>query len=308
MDETVETPSSIIDGRRGLRLDGGGGSALTMRALFRSARLDQAARVLIGASAYGAVATTVWRNEESVDDLSAEKTVALLDNRSRNYCPSDAVAGFYQQQTLVDEQPDVADSKNSLLRWRASEGEGVRKRNLVRCRGTATDLAESYELHGNLGTGAFGSVRYAIDRVTGYARAIKTVQTGHHGEDVPSDVEWERMLSEVDALMELTHPNIVRLFEYYRDDDTLYLVEEFCGGGTLERMMQERAGRISADEAALLLRQMLRGVLCCHAHGLTHRDLKPDNFVLASKDPAAALKLIDFGLTLGGQWSHVPSE
>lgn len=106
--------------------------------------------------------------------------------------------------------------------------------------------------------------------------------------------------------MELTHPNIVRLHEYYKDAHTLYLVEEYCSGGTLEALIRDRAGRpMSPDNVALLLRQMLRGVLCCHAHGLTHRDLKPDNFVLASRDSAAALKLIDFGLSL---WSHVPSE
>ena len=57
-----------------------------------------------------------------------------------------------------------------------------------------------------------------------------------------------------------------------------------------------------------MLRQMLRGVVCCHAHGLSHRDLKPDNFVIASKDPAAALKLIDFGLSQNSTWSHVPSS
>ena len=49
---------------------------------------------------------------------------------------------------------------------------------------------------------------------------------------IEQELEWERMLTEVEALMELTHPNIVRLHEYYRDDDALYLVEvwELCSG------------------------------------------------------------------------------
>ena len=59
------------------------------------------------------------------------------------------------------------------------------------------------------------------------------------------------MLSEVDALMELTHPNIVRLHEYYRDEDALYLVEEYCSGGTLESRLKMRGGRLDANEVAI---------------------------------------------------------
>ena len=91
--------------------------------------------------------------------------------------------------------------------------------------------------------------------------------TGQHS-GVDADTEWDRMMSEVEALMSLTHPNIVRLYEYYRGTDKLILVEEYCSGGTLEERLAEQGGKLRADEAAVVLRQMLRGVLCCHAHGL----------------------------------------
>ena len=75
-------------------------------------------------------------------------------------------------------------------------------------------------------------------------------------------------------------------------------MEEYCGGGTLEqRLKRERGQRLGAEAAAVVMRQILRSVLCCHAAGMAHRDLKPDNFVFQSEDRAAALKLIDFGLT-----------
>ena len=90
------------------------------------------------------------------------------------------------------------------------------------------------------------------------------------------------------------------MFEYYREEDRVYLVQEYCSGGTLEsRVGSARRGRLGAEEAVIILRQILRAVLCCHDHGLAHRDLKPDNFVFASQDEAASLKLIDFGLSLG---------
>ena len=49
--------------------------------------------------------------------------------------------------------------------------------------------------------------------------------------------------------MELTHPNIVQLYEYYRTDSALHLVEELCSGGTLEQRLTERGGRFDEHEA-----------------------------------------------------------
>ena len=235
--------------------------------------------------------------------------MALLDNRLRNYSAyPQEVQAFYDGTLNADSAP------SRLIKWTPSSG-GVERPQLIRSRGGESELHANYDIHGSLGSGAFATVRKAVDRATGLARAIKTVRIARpEGEDVEAnaeqlDAEWERMLTEVDALMKLTHPNIVRLHEYYEvDKEALYLVEEYCSGGTLEGLLEKRGGRMHADEAALMLRQMLRGVLCCHAHGLAHRDLKPDNFVLASKDPAAALKLIDFGLTLNETWTHVSSQ
>ena len=95
----------------------------------------------------------------------------------------------------------------------ARERERALNRNLVRCRGTGVELRENYELRGALGSGAFATVSCAVDRVTGFPRAVKTVRTsasmGEEGEEgVDREAEMERMLTEVQALMELigAHP------------------------------------------------------------------------------------------------------
>lgn len=201
--------------------------------------------------------------------------VAYMDNRSRGYSiegPRDVLAFFEQ----AEKQPE------HVIRLSRSDSEGVRRRNLIRCRGGKAELQQDYALKEKLGRGGFATVTRARDRTTGLLRAIKTVQAGGHD---GGTLDWDRMLVEVEALMELTHPNIVRLHEYYRDEHALYLVEEYCSGGTLEDLLERRRGGLPPPEAATLLRQMLRGVLCCHAHGLAHRDLKPDNFVFASSSP-----------------------
>ena len=206
------------------------------------------------------------------------------------------------------EQPSC-DEQRKRGRLRSQPSEGVGRRTLIRCAGGEAELAQNYEMQERLGHGGFATVRRAFHRATGLPRALKTVLTGQHS-GVDADTEWDRMMSEVEALMSLTHPNIVRLYEYYRGTDKLILVEEYCSGGTLEERLAEQGGKLRADEAAVVLRQMLRGVLCCHAHGLSHRDLKPDNWVWQSRDRTAALKLIDFGLSTPrpGDTPHVPAS
>ena len=195
---------------------------------------------------------------------------------------------------------EAEEEQRRLMRRRASEG--MNRRELVRCVGGDAELEQNYELGRTLGRGGFGSVSRAVHRGTNLTRAIKRVAIqGDDDDDTITDESteqmWDRMLAEVEALMELDHPNIVRLYEYYRTPRTLYLVEEYCSGGTLEERLQQAGGRFAVDEAAIVLRQMLRGLLCCHAHGLAHRDLKPDNFCYGSTHESAALKMIDFGLS-----------
>jgi len=193
-----------------------------------------------------------------------------------------------------EHQHASCEGKAKALRRQTSEG--VRRRDLVRCQGSEAQMLQNYDLSGALGRGSFGSVRKAIHKATSLVRAIKTVQM--KGDDANSTAEWDRMLTEVEALMDLDHPNIVRLYEYYRTPDALYLVEEYCSGGTLEQRLEKAGGRFSPQQSAVTLREMLRGLMCCHAHGFAHRDLKPDNFCYGSQDPSASLKMIDFGLSL----------
>ena len=187
-------------------------------------------------------------------------------------------------------------------RLQRTASEGIQRRDLIVCGGGQAELASQYEIMGRLGRGGFGMVRKAKHRITGMMRAVKTIVAGEDEDGNPIDLisnsQWVKIMAEVEALMALDHPNIVRLYEYYKDGHALYLIEEYCSGGTLEaRIEASPRGRFTADDAAVALRQMLRGLVCCHAHGLAHRDLKPDNFVYGSRDPSSSLKMIDFGLS-----------
>jgi len=96
--------------------------------------------------------------------------------------------------------------------------------------------------------------------------------------------------------MQMDHANIIRLHEVYESANELYLVMDCCAGGELfDRIKEQPDGNYSEVDAAQVLRQACEGLKYMHAHKIAHCDLKPDNFLFASPDKNAALKIIDFG-------------
>lgn len=102
---------------------------------------------------------------------------------------------------------------------------------------------------------------------------------------------------EISVLQMVDHPNVIKLYEYLEDDKNLYLILEYCSGGELfDRLHAQRDARYSEIEAAKLIFRMVAAVSYLHHLGISHRDLKLENFIFESNEPDAALKLIDFGL------------
>lgn len=104
---------------------------------------------------------------------------------------------------------------------------------------------------------------------------------------------------EIDIMIQVDHPNIIKLYEIFEDSRYVYLIMEECTGGELfDRILQRISEKnlYTEKEAAIIFRQMMSAV--CHSHSLKicHRDLKPENliFLNSSND---SLKVIDFGLS-----------
>ncbi|CAN6219281.1 unnamed protein product, partial [Urochloa humidicola] len=156
------------------------------------------------------------------------------------------------------------------------------------------DIAARYELGGELGRGEFGVTYLCTDRDSGEALACKSIskkklRTAVDVEDVRREVEIMRHLPK--------HPNVVTLRDTYEDDNAVHLVMELCEGGELFDRIVAR-GHYTERAAALVTRTIVEVVQMCHKHGVMHRDLKPENFLFANKKETAALKAIDFGLSV----------
>ena len=163
---------------------------------------------------------------------------------------------------------------------------------MVRREAVETRNIGRYKLLRRLGTGGMGDVWEAFDITLRQQVALKTVY-GHR----PGSPVAARLEREVRALSELSHPNIVRVFDYGVTDDGLcYYAMELLHGQTLQELVA-REGPLSVERLLLVARQVLRALGEAHAKGIIHRDIKPENvFVTQPAGGSEIVKLLDFGI------------
>ena len=161
---------------------------------------------------------------------------------------------------------------------------------LLLCPDPSRRLSKCYHSAVPLGAGGFGQVFRMEHNLTGEIRAIKIIRK-------PTEIEeLQRILNEVCALLQLDHPNIAKLYEYFEDRRAIYVVTELCTGGNLgelDPLVDDM------DEIRLLFRDVTRAVAYCHSEGIVHRDLKFENCLLTEcqgRRSRRMAKVIDFGL------------
>lgn len=150
------------------------------------------------------------------------------------------------------------------------------------------DVSKDYTFDKELGSGGYGTVYLAYHNESGEKRAIKTIKK--------SDVEDASVFKhEINILMSMDHPNIIKLYDCYETDDFVYLVTDCCEGGELFYYIT-KAKHVTEAEAAKIMRQIFSAIAYCHKNNVCHRDLKPENFLLKTDGDPGSIKLIDFGL------------
>jgi len=159
-----------------------------------------------------------------------------------------------------------------------------------------SQLRDSYKRRGVvLGTGVSGTVYQGEDRA-GRKVAMKSLRVGIC-EIMTDKKAAKHAVREVDILLSVHHPHIVRLLDVYEEPSSFTLITELLEGGTLQSYLRH-AGRLGEGEAAATACQMFSAVAYLHSNLIIHRDLKPDNFVFSGPDSHnGVLKLIDFGFS-----------
>jgi len=139
-----------------------------------------------------------------------------------------------------------------------------------------------------VGSGSFARVYRAAHRETGEIRAVKVLRTRFRDDEITRD----QFLREGKMGMTLRHDNIVPIYEVHSEAKNPFLVMEFVEGYSLREFVKIRK-RLEPVEATRLLRDLMAGLDYAFKKGITHRDLKMSNVLVASTGTA---KLVDFGL------------
>ncbi|MEX2422731.1 MAG: Stk1 family PASTA domain-containing Ser/Thr kinase [Acidimicrobiia bacterium] len=150
------------------------------------------------------------------------------------------------------------------------------------------DLTDRYQLVAHLARGGMADVYQGYDRLLNRKVAVKILHAQLSGDDA----FVKRFRKEAQAAANLTHPNIVGIYDWGQLDTTYFIVMELVEGRSLREVLKSegtllprRAVEIAADVSAALS--------VAHRAGLVHRDIKPGNILLA---PDGTVKVTDFGI------------
>jgi serine/threonine-protein kinase len=151
-----------------------------------------------------------------------------------------------------------------------------------------TTLGGRYRVISTLGAGGMGVVYKAHDLELDDVVALKMLRPG-----VLLDVEQlDRLKSEIKLARRITHPNVLRTFDFGEVDGRPYISMEYVRGLTLRYLLGETE-RVPYSAALRIARQLSAGLAAAHEVGVLHRDIKPENLILEANGNA---KLMDFGI------------
>ncbi len=156
--------------------------------------------------------------------------------------------------------------------------------------------SEDYTIIKELGSGSFATVHLVEHKTTKVVRAMKAIKKGA-GFDNDEDNELE-IINEINILMKLDHPNIVKIFEFYNSPTHYYLITEYCEGGSLFDLINKNKA-FTEIQASYIMHQLFSVVNYCHKMKIIHRDLKPENILVSKNDNGfVKIKICDFGTSL----------
>ncbi len=155
----------------------------------------------------------------------------------------------------------------------------------------AAEVLGQYRLVRQLGEGGMARIYLAEHVKLGRICAIKRL----HADHFEDRITVARFLAEARAVSDISHPNLVAVYDVVEEPNEIYIVMEYLDGVDVAAVLRDE-GRFEPRRAAEIAAQACDGLAAVHARDIIHRDLKPENIFLA-RDPAGErVKLLDFGV------------
>ena len=156
-----------------------------------------------------------------------------------------------------------------------------------------TNPSDKYIRGKKIGKGTFGSVYESKNIIFNNKVAMKIIPKDYH-------MNNSLIKNEIDILRKLSHPNIVRIYEFYESKNCFYLINEFCPEGELYNYINNST--LNEQQLSVIFYQVFSGLKYLHENNILHRDLKPENILISKKETDLLddneyfwIQIIDFG-------------
>jgi CRP-like cAMP-binding protein len=228
------------------------------------------------------------------DEMKARMELSRKSSTTSPPTEEEEAAFNSQLDSMRDALPDLNknpnedddDDEDENMSRRATEAFQVCRTVL-----TAPIGLEDLVMERTIGCGFFGRVKLATHKASGTVCAVKILQ-----KDTIVEMKQTRNISrEKDIVASLTHPNVLRLYGTFQDQDCLYMMLELVNGGELYRLMHGDGSEenvLPFKDARFYVAQVLNVYEYIHARNIIYRDLKPENLLISS---CGYLKVIDWG-------------
>jgi tetratricopeptide (TPR) repeat protein len=198
-------------------------------------------------------------------------------------------AACAELDTVVKRARDHRDAAKRVLKIRTMLGhrrEGAR-RSVAGALEPGYMLQGRYQIQDEIGRGGMSRVYRALDQHLGERLAVKVL----YPTAIDAEKAEERMVNEVQLCRRITHPNVVRIYDFGRFECGLFVTMELLDGMTLADLLAVE-GRLPIKQVHPLLTEVLEGLAAAHHHRVVHRDLKPANIAVTPEHA----KIMDFGI------------
>ena len=201
-----------------------------------------------------------------------------------------------------DEDEDINNSNNEKInisnqvnnKFKKVETESLKMKKYL----TKTDsgtIEDNYKIISKLGKGSFGSVFKVQNIKTNEIRALKVIKKT----SIIYQDDDHKFLKEIEILIKLEHPNIIKIYEYYTDDINFYLITDYISNGELYNYVY-KAKSFNERQTQYIMKQVLCAVNYLHLNNIAHRDIKLENILVeqeitSNDEQLLNVKLIDFG-------------
>src|ERR1051326_8721897 len=227
-------------------------------------------------------------SERNADPPDQSSTVDREATALLTPAPHSSSAGDADAPTLVDYTPNPSDAVTMVDSGTPPSPVPLRAQPNEPMLPAGTLLGQRYEIVALLGEGGMGAVYKAMDLELNRLVALKVIRP----ELARNKGIIDRFKQELLLAREVTHRNVIRIFDLGEADGIKFITMEYVEGEDLRALLLKK-NKLSPEEAVDILQQVCRALDAAHSVGIIHRDLKPQNIM---RDKTGRILVMDFGL------------